>query len=497
MRTHLLGGVLLALALVALSAGPAAASSKDQAGTGTVTGIVTDKFSGAPVPGVIVTVGYNSVKLATITGPDGRYTVPNVPAGQSADVFGFHGDGYRYHNSIYDGLHIVLQPGQTYPFNFTVYQLNDPAGEPSVSDAAISPQSTAPGQSVTFSLRASGGKGGLSDEVIAASPTLGRMVLLAPSGGDQFQGTFSVPGGTAPGDYAFAFVAASNDCYDNHTFPMLTLHVTAGATAPVVPAPATPRFFSQTGFRIDNDAFWQYFNQRGGVATFGYPTSRTVQFEGFTTQFFQRQVMQRAPDGSVRLLNLLDPGLLPYTTFNFSTFPAYDAARVAALPAAGSPGYSQAVQQYVAANAPDTWQGLPVTFAGTFQRTVTAAQAFPNLAPTDPRVASLLPLVELEIWGVPTSAPAYDPNNHGFVYLRWQRGVMQYDAGCRCTQGVLLADYLKAILMGKNLPADLAAEAAQSPLLHQYNSSQPQGLNRPPDLPGTDLTNAFEPQSPS
>jgi len=489
---------LLALALVALSAAPAAASPKDQAAAGTITGIVTDKFSGAPVPGVIVTVGYTGVKLATITGPDGRYTVSNVPAGQPADVFGFHGGGYRYHNSIYDdGLHIVLQPGQTYTFNFTVYQLNDPAGEPSVSDAAISPQTAAPGQTVTFSLRASGGKGGLSDEVIAASPGLGRMVLLAPAGGDKFQGSFAVPPGTAAGDYTFAFFAASNECYDNHTFPMLTLHVPAGAPAPVVPAPAPSRFFSQTGFRVDNDAFWQYFNQRGGVATFGYPTSRTVQFEGFTTQFFQRQVMQRAPDGSVRLLNLLDPGLLPYTTFNFSTFPAYNASQVAALPAPGGPGYAQAIQAYVTANAPDAWQGQPVNFAGTFQHTVSAAQAFLNLAPADPRVASLLPLVELEIWGVPTGGPAYDPNNHGFVYLRWQRGVMQYDAGCHCTQGVLLADYLKAILMGKNLPADLAAEAAQSPLLHQYNSSQPLGLNRPSELPGTDLTNAFEPQSPS
>jgi polysaccharide biosynthesis protein PslG len=42
---------------------------------------------------------------------------------------------------------------------------------------------------------------------------------------------------------------------------------------------------------------------------------------------------------------------------------------------------------------------------------------------------------------------------------------MHYDKGCRCTQGLLLADYFKALLTGDLLPADLAAQAAGSPLL--------------------------------
>jgi hypothetical protein len=269
---------------------------------------------------------------------------------------------------------------------------------------------------------------------------------------------------------------------------VLTLHVAAARPA--------ARYFSQTGFAVANEAFWDYFNGRGGVATFGYPTSRVFMFEGFPTQFFQRQVMQLAPDGSVRLLNLLDPGLLPYTTFNFSTFPAYDAALAAQPPPPGGPGYGAAVQAAIIKEAPDIWQGHAVDFARTFAATVAPARAFPNLPPNDPRVAALLPLVDLEIWGVPTSAPAYDPSNHNFVYLRWQRGVMQYDAGCNCTRGVLLADYLKAILTGKNLPADLAAEAAGSPLFAQYNPAMPRWLNRPDALPGTDLTNAFTPDLP-
>ena len=41
---------------------------------------------------------------------------------------------------------------------------------------------------------------------------------------------------------------------------------------------------------------------------------------------------------------------------------------------------------------------------------------------------------------------------------------MHYDDACKCTQGLLLADYLKALLSGENLPADLAAQASGSPL---------------------------------
>src|SRR5215831_7276458 len=79
-----------------------------------------------------------------------------------------------------------------------------------------------------------------------------------------------------------------------------------------------PRFFSQTNFRIDNDAFWSFFQGRGGVRTFGYPSSRSFKLDGFTVQIFQREVMQLQGDGSVQTLNLLDPGLMPFTNANSS-----------------------------------------------------------------------------------------------------------------------------------------------------------------------------------
>ncbi len=198
------------------------------AGTGSIAGLVTIAGTKTPVEGVYITVGYKGIKLAAITGPDGRYRVERVPAGAPADVFGFHGGGYRYHNSIYDDhLKIVLKAGETYVYDFTVTPLNDPAGEPAVSDPAVSPARVRPGDTVTFELTAKGGKGGLSDEVFAASPALGQLALLTPIGGDRFRGALTIPLGTKAGDYPFAFFAASNDCYDNHVFPTLTLHVEA------------------------------------------------------------------------------------------------------------------------------------------------------------------------------------------------------------------------------------------------------------------------------
>jgi hypothetical protein len=50
--------------------------------------------------------------------------------------------------------------------------------------------------------------------------------------------------------------------------------------------PITPRdgrFFAQTGYRIDNDHIWNYFQARGGVDTFGYPVSRTFLLQATRT----------------------------------------------------------------------------------------------------------------------------------------------------------------------------------------------------------------------
>ena len=116
-----------------------------------------------------------------------------------------------------------------------------------------------------------------------------------------------------------------------------------------------------------------------------------------------------------------------------------------------------------------------------------ADEAFPEGGGSD----GLLLGFNLEIWGLPTSKPTADPTNANFVYQRFQRGIMHYDAACACTQGLLLADYLKSILTLRNLPPDLAAQAQRSPFYGQLDPALPRWLKRPADLPTTDLTDAF------
>jgi len=70
------------------------------------------------------------------------------------------------------------------------------------------------------------------------------------------------------------------------------------------PGPSTG-VYPETGFRLADEKFALYFQARGGVATFGYPTSRRLFLLGTPVQFFQRHVMQLQGDGRVTLLNLL------------------------------------------------------------------------------------------------------------------------------------------------------------------------------------------------
>jgi TolB protein len=258
---------------------------------------------------------------------------------------------------------------------------------------------------------------------------------------------------------------------------------------PSPPAPRDARYFSPTGFRIDNDAIWGYFQLRGGAKNFGYPVSRTFRFLGFTTQFFQRHIVQLGPEGP-RLLNLLDPGLMPYTRVNTSTFPPYDPGLVDQAPPVGSPGYDTRIIEFIRQTAPDEYAGEPVRFFETFVSQVELATAFPD-GNGNP---ALLPGFNLELAGSATSYPFADPNNASFIYQRFQRVILHYDAACRCTQPVLLADYFKAILTGQGLPPDLEEQARDSRFYRQYNNVSPNGVDRPAELPDSNLRFAFDPQ---
>src|SRR5207249_3886916 len=72
--------------------------------------------------------------------------------------------------------------------------------------------------------------------------------------------------------------------------------VAADESADLTADPAADSWlFPQTGFRIERNAFRDYFQRRGGERTFGYPVSRAFSFLGCVSQFFQREVLQQCP----------------------------------------------------------------------------------------------------------------------------------------------------------------------------------------------------------
>jgi hypothetical protein len=247
-------------------------------------------------------------------------------------------------------------------------------------------------------------------------------------------------------------------------------------------------YFKDSGFSVANRKFAEYFQARGGKETFGLPISREFDLAGTPTQIFQRQVMQLAPDGTVQTMNLLDEGLMPYTKKNGSVFPAPDPSLRGSAPNPADPAYADRVIQFVRDNAPDTFQGHKVNFGQTFFNTVTCDVAFPG-SECQPGILALL---NFEFWGLPISRPAADPGNGGFIYQRFQRGIMHYDASCDCTRGLLLGEYFKAIITGQGLPADLDEQAKSSPFYKQYDQSRVMGMSRPGDLPRSNVRDAFE-----
>src|SRR4029079_10487332 len=224
--------------------------------------------------------------------------------------------------------------------------------------------------------------------------------------------------------------------------------------------------FPETGFCTTNPAFAEYFRLRGGVRILGYPISRSFTLEGFEVQFFQRVVLQMQ-GGQVARLNLLDPNVMPMTRANQSTFPAPDPTLAAQAPPVTSPTYAQDVSAFIKRVAPDTWNGMPVGFNALFSTTVPVDIAFTGQTPNPDQVT----LLNLEIWGLPTSNPAADPNNGGFVYQRYQRGIMHFDASCGFTQGILVAESLKAFITTRSLPPDLAEDMRTSRFYAQYSPS--------------------------
>ena len=141
-------------------------------------------------------------------------------------------------------------------------------------------------------------------------------------------------------------------------------------------AEGDPRYSPDGGYRIDNDTIWDFFSHRGSLRTFGQPTSRTFQFMGAPTQFFQRQIVQATSTGP-KTLNLLDDGL-PYTRINSSTVRPPTGPHVEHRGHPVRRATARRVVDFMQKNAPDTYDGEPVRFAEMFSHTVTLADAFPE-----------------------------------------------------------------------------------------------------------------------
>jgi hypothetical protein len=216
-------------------------------------------------------------------------------------------------------------------------------------------------------------------------------------------------------------------------------------------AQGDPRAFPNTGYAITDDAIWSFFTQYGGTTTFGEPISRELLLMGTPVQLFQNAALQVQSDGSVQPMQLTDPDLLPYTSLAGLTVPAANPATAFVAPTLDQTNYTTRLQVFVQAVVPEPFQSTYAASGGTV------------------------------VWGLPTSAPTPDPHNPNFIYQRFQNGILFYDASAGMTQALPLGQYLKDILTGQNLPADLASEAAGS------------ALARTSQLTQTDLTNAFVP----
>src|SRR3954464_11064098 len=242
----------------------------------------------------------------------------------------------------------------------------------------------------------------------------------------------------------------------------LVAGIVSAIAPPGRPIEAQANCFQETNFCITTRQFVDYYAARGGSKTLGFPISRTFTLEGFQVQFFQRVVLQ-LQGSNVSRLNLLDPNVLPITKANQSTFPKPD-AQIAAQAPQQSSTYAQDVVKFIQKVSPNTFNGQAVKYFDTFNGAVPADVAFAGTTRND----DLLTLFNLEIWGLPTSAPAPDPGNGGFIYQRYQRGIMHYEDSCKCSHGILVGQYFKAVLTGQDLPGDLAADMQGSRFFKQY-----------------------------
>jgi hypothetical protein len=198
------------------------------------------------------------------------------------------------------------------------------------------------------------------------------------------------------------------------------------------------RNFPDTGYTVEDDAIWAFFQAHGGADTFGAPISREMAMQGLQLQIFQNAALQIQTDGSVQPVQLTGDGWLPYTSFGGLTVPKADAAVAFVAPTPDQPNYDARIAAYT------------------------------NATVAPPFAASY----DLTLLGLPTSNAKPDPNNPNFVYQRFQNGILLADASSGSVGMLPLGEYLKDVATGQNLPGDLAVEATRSALYRHYSADE-------------------------
>jgi len=250
-------------------------------------------------------------------------------------------------------------------------------------------------------------------------------------------------------------------------------------------------FFQETGFSVGTGPLGDYFAARGGARTFGPPISNQFTLLGSQVQIFRRFMLKQDPSGTVAAVNLIDDGAIPARGPAGQALPLTDPSLIQAAPVPGSPDYAARAQAFVKDNAPDQWDGKPVGFYKAFLDTVHFDEAFPG----GQGDRNLLPGMALEVWGVPVSRPTRDSQNADVIYLRWERGVMVWNAASGTVEAVPLGEVFKAVLTGNGLTPEIAADANGSRFLRELDASAQNGVARPGDLPDSILANAFSPST--
>jgi plastocyanin len=208
-----------------------AESTTAAAPAGSIAGVVTDAATGRPLPHVLILVDYTHGALATETDGQGLFVLDGVATGRYVDAFGFAPGYYYYH-----GFPLRLHPGIVARYSFQLAAQTGGGKTPRVEWVSIGAGAggtagrattvrAGPGAAITITAHVTPGQAALSNEVMAASPALGRLILLHPLGHDLYRGSLTLPPGMAPGTYAFRVLAAGLDCVETPTYPMVTVVV--------------------------------------------------------------------------------------------------------------------------------------------------------------------------------------------------------------------------------------------------------------------------------